>query len=51
MSLSSTIFAEIRSQSRKKSIRLVDLIDDLDPKNTGKLSTIRFRRLFNLDGT
>ncbi|KAK8892187.1 hypothetical protein M9Y10_029410 [Tritrichomonas musculus] len=48
MSLSSTIFAEIRSQSRKKSIRLVDLIDDLDPKNTGKLSTIRFRRLFNL---
>ena len=50
MSLTSRVFAEIRSQCRKKSVTLADLIDDVDLKGTGKIVTNRFMRIFNLLG-
>ncbi|OHT03119.1 EF hand family protein [Tritrichomonas foetus] len=50
MSVASSVFPEIRSQSRKKGFTLQDIIEDLDDKGNKTLSTIKFRRLFNLLG-
>lgn len=48
MSVALPIFEEIRSQCRKKSVQLKDLIGDLDAKNCGKITTYRFQKLFSL---
>lgn len=44
------VFAEIKSQSRKKGLTLSDIIEDLDKSGVKKLSILRFRRIFNILG-